>query len=137
MRSNKLGALLIAALVAAVGVSAVLRAQEQPSEATPANPSAALPGEATSPPPASTGGAADTPPPAFPDDDSATAPPPPAGAAKDATKDAGAAGAKDAADDDVDADKPPGKAPTGPSPSRFEPTEKVRADFDVSFPVDI
>ena len=25
----------------------------------------------------------------------------------------------------------------GPSPGRFEPTEKVRADFDVSFPVDI
>ncbi|MDQ1346034.1 MAG: hypothetical protein QG586_1565 [Pseudomonadota bacterium] len=31
------------------------------------------------------------------------------------------------------------KAPTpkGPSPNRFEPTEKVRADFDVSFPIDI
>ena len=28
-------------------------------------------------------------------------------------------------------------APTGPSPGRFEPTEKVRADFDVSFPIDI
>jgi len=27
--------------------------------------------------------------------------------------------------------------PKGPSPSRFEPTEKVRADFDVSFPIDI
>jgi hypothetical protein len=25
----------------------------------------------------------------------------------------------------------------GTSPSRFEPSEKVRADFDVSFPVDI
>lgn len=25
----------------------------------------------------------------------------------------------------------------GPTPARFEPTEKVRADFDVSFPVDI
>jgi uncharacterized membrane protein len=25
----------------------------------------------------------------------------------------------------------------GPPPGRFEPTEKVRADFDVSFPVDI
>jgi hypothetical protein len=25
----------------------------------------------------------------------------------------------------------------GTSPGRFEPTEKVRADFDVSFPVDI
>jgi hypothetical protein len=28
-------------------------------------------------------------------------------------------------------------AATGPSPARFEPTEKVRADFDVSFPIDI
>lgn len=28
-------------------------------------------------------------------------------------------------------------APKGPSPNRFEPTEKVRADFDVSFPIDI
>jgi len=28
-------------------------------------------------------------------------------------------------------------APGGPSPARFEPTEKVRADFDVSFPIDI
>jgi hypothetical protein len=28
-------------------------------------------------------------------------------------------------------------ASTGPSPARFEPTEKVRADFDVSFPIDI
>jgi hypothetical protein len=27
--------------------------------------------------------------------------------------------------------------PAGSTPSRFEPTEKVRADFDVSFPVDI
>jgi len=26
---------------------------------------------------------------------------------------------------------------SGASPSHFEPTEKVRADFDVSFPVDI
>jgi hypothetical protein len=27
--------------------------------------------------------------------------------------------------------------PVGPTPSRFEPTEKVRADFDVAFPIDI
>jgi uncharacterized membrane protein len=37
--------------------------------------------------------------------------------------------------------KPAGKASEPPAststPSRFEPTEKVRADFDVSFPVDI
>jgi hypothetical protein len=32
-----------------------------------------------------------------------------------------------------------GRSPAnaGPTPGRFEPTEKVRADFDVAFPVDI
>ena len=29
------------------------------------------------------------------------------------------------------------RKPSAPSSGRFEPTEKVRADFDVSFPVDI
>lgn len=34
--------------------------------------------------------------------------------------------------------KPAPKAPAGTSsPARFEPTDKVRADFDVSFPIDI
>jgi hypothetical protein len=32
--------------------------------------------------------------------------------------------------------KPPSKS-VGATPGRFEPTEKVRADFDVSFPIDI
>jgi hypothetical protein len=32
---------------------------------------------------------------------------------------------------------PPDTAPVGPSPERFNPTEKVRADFPVSFPIDI
>jgi hypothetical protein len=32
---------------------------------------------------------------------------------------------------------PPDVAPAGPSPQRFNPTEKVRADFPVSFPIDI
>ena len=32
---------------------------------------------------------------------------------------------------------PPGTAPAGPPPQRFNPTEKVRADFPVSFPIDI
>jgi uncharacterized membrane protein len=40
-----------------------------------------------------------------------------------------------AADKPATAAAPDRKA--GPSPGRFEPTEKVRADFDVSFPVDI
>lgn len=32
---------------------------------------------------------------------------------------------------------PPGSATSGPSPQRFTPSEKVRADFPVSFPIDI
>jgi hypothetical protein len=56
-----------------------------------------------------------------------------------------AANAARAAAPDVEpsAEPPAGPAdgaapgPKGPSPSRFEPTEKVRADFDVSFPIDI
>lgn len=32
---------------------------------------------------------------------------------------------------------PADAAPAGPPPARFNPTEKVRADFPVSFPVDI
>jgi hypothetical protein len=36
----------------------------------------------------------------------------------------------------VDESPPPG-AGKGPSPQRFVPSEQVRADFDVSFPIDI
>lgn len=32
---------------------------------------------------------------------------------------------------------PPEAETAGPSPERFNPTEKVRADFPVSFPIDI
>ncbi len=32
---------------------------------------------------------------------------------------------------------PAGTVPAGPPPQRFNPTEKVRADFPVSFPIDI
>ena len=42
----------------------------------------------------------------------------------------------DAAKDDTQT-PPSGSAPKGPSPQRFVPTEQVRADFDVSFPIDI
>ena len=42
----------------------------------------------------------------------------------------------DAAKDDTQT-SPSGSAPKGPSPQRFVPTEQVRADFDVSFPIDI
>ena len=31
----------------------------------------------------------------------------------------------------------PADSASGPSPARFNPTEKVRADFPVSFPIDI
>jgi hypothetical protein len=67
------------------------------------------------------------------------APAPEAAATTEGTE--GAKGAKDeavkqpaAAEPDA-AEKAP--LPKGPSPNRFEPTEKVRADFDVSFPIDI
>ena len=43
---------------------------------------------------------------------------------------------KSAAEDDAQA-PPSGSAGKGPSPHRFVPTEQVRADFDVSFPIDI
>jgi hypothetical protein len=50
---------------------------------------------------------------------------------------------QEAADESQPVTPPPDGAPderprtVGPTPDRFEPTEKVRADFDVSFPVDI
>lgn len=58
----------------------------------------------------------------------------PAGAAGQAAP-AGSTPAKPADAPPAGTTNPP--APTGPSPARFEPTEKVRADFDVSFPIDI
>jgi hypothetical protein len=62
-------------------------------------------------------------------DPPAAAPPAPATAAKDAP----AAPRKDAAG------PAPGSKPGDgkPSPLHFEPTEKTRADFEVSFPSDI
>ena len=72
----------------------------------------------------------------------APAPAPEAAATTEGTEGTeGAKGAKDeavkqpaAAEPDAAEKAPP---PKGPSPNRFEPTEKVRADFDVSFPIDI
>jgi hypothetical protein len=66
----------------------------------------------------------------------------PAAAGKPATPaSASGADAPDAAREAATDGVPPGTAaapaPKGSSPSRFEPTEKVRADFDVSFPIDI
>ena len=41
-----------------------------------------------------------------------------------------------AAEDEETLPPPPAKS-TGPTPQRFDPSEEVRADFPVSFPVDI
>lgn len=61
------------------------------------------------------------------------------GAAKpEAAKDSATAkAAEDKAGDKSAADKGAATAKSGPSPQRFVPSEEVRADFDVSFPVDI
>lgn len=61
-------------------------------------------------------------------------PVPPASPASAAQEPAAAASG-----DDANAATPPPVPPTAgkSSPQRFEPTEKVRPDFDVAFPVDI
>lgn len=41
-----------------------------------------------------------------------------------------------AAEDEETLPPPPAKS-TGPTPQRFDPSEEVRADFPVSFPIDI
>jgi hypothetical protein len=51
-------------------------------------------------------------------------------AAKEAAEDA-------AVDAEVLPPLPADMVPSGPPPARFNPTEKVRADFPVSFPIDI
>lgn len=77
------------------------------------------------------------------------APAPPAAKREESTKpDGGSAppasdAAKPAESEPADADEeelpplPPDAAPAGPPPQRFNPSEKVRADFPVSFPIDI
>lgn len=69
---------------------------------------------------------------------SATPPPaePAAAAAPEAAKDAAG---EQSTPSPVDEDTKEQKAPVagGPSPQRFVPSEQVRADFDVSFPIDI
>ena len=66
---------------------------------------------------------------------------PPAPAAAPSSAPVPAAAAPAAKEDAAQADAParPANPPasTAASPGRFEPTEKVRADFDVSFPIDI
>jgi hypothetical protein len=115
-------ALLLTAAVMA-GVT-VLRAQE----AAPAAPPATAPRPAASAPPAGA-----------PDD---AAVPGDGGRGDEARKpaDVEAKPPSTAAPDGADASAPSAAKPdgkVGPTRDRFEPTEKVRADFDVSFPVDI
>ena len=58
----------------------------------------------------------------------------------DASKPADAAKPAEAPAADDDEELPPLPAdtvPSGPPPQRFNPSEKVRADFPVSFPIDI
>jgi hypothetical protein len=135
MRSNRELRVLAALAVLCTGSGSVLLAQETPpAQETPS-------AEETSAAPAA------APTIEFPDapDPGAPAKPPaatkPAAAPpKDAPEDASAdAPAEKSAEEE---EPPPGSVPrkpgnVGPTPGRFEPTEKVRADFDVSFPVDI
>lgn len=58
----------------------------------------------------------------------------------DISEDEAAAKAEAEAKAEVEEELPPLPAdlvPAGPPPARFNPTEKVRADFPVSFPIDI
>jgi hypothetical protein len=70
-----------------------------------------------------------------------TAPPAPAAPAATGPSEAPPAAGEPARDPAAEAGRPTAKgsspANAGPTPGRFEPTEKVRADFDVAFPVDI
>lgn len=65
-------------------------------------------------------------------DGAKSAPPAPASAPERAPAPAGDAGASKAP-----AATPPGSRPPPPTQQRFTPSEKVRADFPISFPIDI
>jgi hypothetical protein len=106
-------------LLGAFAGGAILRAQDTAETGAPPA------GEA---PPAATPPAAAEQTPAAPDET-----PVPADASATPAATPPTPSAADADDASAEA-APPAK---GPSPNRFEPTEKVRADFDVSFPVDI
>lgn len=65
-------------------------------------------------------------------------PAPPAAESKTpADADAGREQAAEAGSEEELPPLPAAAAPSGPPPQRFNPTEKVRADFPVSFPIDI
>ena len=131
-RSRRAFRLILYPLIAGAGLATVLHAQDQASPAahepaaTPAPTDKSAPAPATEPP-----AQAGTPAPAGEQRGKAGTATPPAGTAAPAATTPGA----NASDDDTRDENAP--VPKGSSPNHFEPTEKVRADFDVSFPVDI
>src|SRR5688572_30936828 len=135
--SRDLRLLVLLALACVAGIT-VLRAQETPPAdaetapvAEPDGTEAAAEGEKIDFPDAPDPSAAPSKPPAAPTTEAPTTEAP--------TTEAPAAAAGEEVDEE---DPPPETAPrtpgvVGDTPGHFEPTEKVRADFDVSFPVDI
>ena len=97
----------VAVLASLVALAAAAIEPPQPASAPPAQEAPAKPGPAQSPPDASADGAAK----------GETAP--------------------EAGDEETLPPLPASTEPSGPPPQRFNPTEKVRADFPVSFPIDI
>jgi hypothetical protein len=77
---------------------------------------------------------AGAPAPAKPESPAAEAPPP---AGQDDEKEDEKEDAKEDEEEEELPPLPPDTVPTGPPPQRFDPSEKVRADFPVSFPIDI
>lgn len=114
MRSRHELLLVAAAVCGVLGGTRLLSAQEAPPPPAQAAPTEAAPTEAAKPPKNASETGTDA----------------PAEADAEAKADAGAEPAQEKTT------KPPPKA-VGATPGRFEPTEKVRADFDVSFPIDI
>ncbi len=100
---------------AALSLVLVASAIEAPKPAAPPDPSAAKEEPAKPPPPA--------------------APEEPA-TSEQAKPQAGAPPAEDEEEETLPP-LPADAVPAGPPPARFNPTEKVRADFPVSFPIDI
>lgn len=65
-------------------------------------------------------------------------PPPSAPATEESSAEGTDAAPAEAAEEEETLPPLPADAvPAGPPPARFNPTEKVRADFPVSFPIDI
>jgi len=142
--SRDLRRLLLAAVVCAAGMT-VLRAQDVPPAAppTPAQPAPAAEGGAGDAGNESTDDGEKVDFPDAPTADFPDAPDPGAAASKPAANAPPAAPQAKAPDaGEEEEGPPPDAAPrtpgvVGSTPGHFEPTEKVRADFDVSFPVDI